>query len=110
MRCGGELAGQPLVDAAEYGVLAEVHVQGMLHAVGEGVLGREPAAVVRSAVDPVALHPPLAQAADHQAAERVGMLPAMRLLLSMSGGASMHQYLHLVEDVTVDERRVHDLV
>jgi hypothetical protein len=43
----------------------------MLDAVGQGVLVRVPAAVVRQAVVEVALHAPLAEAAEQQAAQLI---------------------------------------
>ncbi len=68
-------------------VFAQVDVQRVVDVVGKRVLGGEPAAVVRGAVDPVALHPPTADAAPHAAAQRVRVLPAVRLVLGWRGGA-----------------------
>jgi hypothetical protein len=62
-RCGGELAGEPVVDLADHQRLTEADVQRVLDAVGQRVLGGEAAAVVRKSVDPVASHPPAAQPA-----------------------------------------------
>jgi hypothetical protein len=45
------------------------------------------------------LHPAVAQAAEHQAAQCVRVLPSVRLVLGVLGDATAHHDLYLVERV-----------
>jgi hypothetical protein len=60
----------------------------MLDAVGQGVPGVEPAAVVRSGIGLVALHAPVADAAPAAAAQGLGSAGAVRLAVGVDSGAS----------------------
>ena len=79
---GVELAGQPVVERAEEASWRRETLRGWWTLVGQGVLGGEPAPVVGACVGPVALHAPVAHAAEQQAAQRVGVLGAVRLVLA----------------------------
>ncbi|MEU6680342.1 hypothetical protein [Streptomyces sp. NPDC046925] len=73
---GVEGPGEPAVEGRQDGILAQVDVQRVVQAVGEGVLGGEAAAVVGLAVGPVALHAPLALGVEDASLEGVGVAGA----------------------------------
>src|SRR5207248_1732631 len=102
--------GEPVVYVADDRVFAQVDVQRVLDVVGQGVFSGEAAAVVRCGIGPVALHPPTADAAPQAAPQRVGVLGAVRLVLSVLVRAPGDHDLYLLEDVAVDNGRVDDLL
>nr|WP_084962961.1 hypothetical protein [Thermoactinospora rubra] len=73
---GSERLAEPAVDLGEDHVLSQIDVARVVELVADGVLAREGAAVVRGVVDPLALHLPLADPADHQPLEGVGVTGA----------------------------------
>ena len=78
-RCGANSRLKPVVDVGEDRVLAQADIQLVLDLVGQGVLGRKPAAVIRCAVRPVALHVP--QTPHHRQPRKAAR--------SMTGGCTM---------------------
>jgi hypothetical protein len=66
-----EHAGDPAVEVGEYDRLAEVDGLRVVDLVGERVLAREAAPVVRLGVVPLALHLATEHSAEHEAAEEV---------------------------------------
>jgi len=107
---GRELAADPTVQLADDRVLAQVHAQWVIEAIGERVLSGEPAPVVGEVSDPVALHPPGAQSAPDAAAQGVRVPGAVRLVLRMHSRAPGDHELNAVERGLVDDRRLHDLL
>ncbi|MDI5969853.1 hypothetical protein POF50_010985 [Streptomyces sp. SL13] len=97
--------GQPGVERVEDGVFADVDGQGVVELVGDGVLVGEPAAVVRPAVVPVALHPASALGVQQSALEGVGV-PGAQGPAGRCGAAGGQALLGAVEVVGADDGRV----
>ena len=106
---GSNLLREPGVERRE-ARLGEGDVQRVADAVGEGVLAGEPAAVVRCGVGPVALHPPVADAAEQQAAQRVGRAWSGVACARPGRPGARSAALGLLEGLVVDDRRVDGLV
>lgn len=82
----------------------------MVHSVGQRVLFGESAPVVRRFVDPIALHPPLAGAAEEQSAQDVWVVHALQPPSSLAPTSAREHFLDLREVLGADDRRMHDLV
>ncbi|HEX3962493.1 MAG TPA: hypothetical protein VHZ03_38670 [Trebonia sp.] len=108
-RLRGEQLREPVIDVSEHVGLPDVDGLGVVDAVGQGVLGGEPAPVVDLTVVHLGAHLPAAQPAMQDAAQRVGTRPAMGLVLGLAATPGEHR-LGMPEIVLVDDLRVGGLV
>ncbi|MDA0639818.1 hypothetical protein OUY24_04235 [Nonomuraea ferruginea] len=103
-----EQPAEPAVQPRDDPVLSQIDVAGMHDAIGQRVLLGEAAAVVGRVVDPLALHPAVADPAVQQSPELVRLRGAFAGLVGVPVAAPRQRRLHGVEVALGHDRRVDD--
>nr|WP_031158112.1 hypothetical protein [Streptosporangium roseum] len=97
---------EPAIEPRRDVGLAQVDVPRMHHMVGQRVLLRKAAPIIRSFVAPVPLHPALAQAAEQQAAQLVRLAGPAYRLVGLAPAPGRQRLLSRLEVLLADDRRV----